>query len=252
MKKKFYIFLLTCAGITLYQLPSMCAGSILASLMQSSKAVVQVHARAAGLSSSPTKSFIDKKTGQLIQQQSLRSIVQENKGGGIIIDPSGIVATNLHTIRNARQILIVMRNGDQFGAELLHVAPEKDLALLRIRGKTDYPYLRFADSDKSKIRHKVYSVGSSNYLENTISEGSITGKGRTGKKDRSKSVDLLTLSFKVYPGDSGSPIFDEKGDLLGITIAGKAKGRGFTVALASNEIVEELKAYEAKEIAANA
>lgn len=221
------------------------ASSVIANMLSASRALVKVTGRAGGIAPAPTQSYLDPATGRILNRKPIKAFQYEKSGGGVIIDKSGIIATNAHTLQGAMQILVTLHDGRQYTAEPIFVAPGQDIVLIRIQTGEDLPSLKFADSDALKFQSTVYSIGSSELLDNTISEGIITGLGqsRSAPGPGDPKIAMLQINFKVYPGDSGSPVLDSEGRLLGMTVAGRTTGRQATLAIPANTIRKALRDY---------
>lgn len=167
---------------------------------------MQVHAWAEGLSPAPA---------------GARLVTLEKKGAGVIIEASGLIVTNAHTVAGAQKIAVKTQDGRQFAAQLIDVSGDDDLALLKIDSETPLPFAPLEDPGQLKPGDTVYSVGNSMFLNQTLSEGIILGIGTkaAGSWGGEPGAALLRISFKVYPGDSGTPVFGRSGKLYGIIAA---------------------------------
>lgn len=208
--------------------------SVLVTLYEASRSVVAVKAESTGIYATPTQSVIIKETGQILTQKGLRAFSQKQDGIGIILDASGIIVTNAHIIQRAQKITIMLHDGTTLSAHPLYLAAGDDIALIRADFHAPLISVRLADSDQASLRMKIYSLGGSPFLKNTLSEGMVTGFAR-GKTNAAK-IGLIRVNLKVYHGDSGSPIFNEHGELLGMTAMGSLTGRAQTFAIPSNVI----------------
>ncbi|HTL46859.1 MAG TPA: trypsin-like peptidase domain-containing protein [Verrucomicrobiae bacterium] len=200
--------------------PAAHASSVIAQMIAASKSVVSVDVEAGG-----------------VDPGKLRAFQYKTSGGGIIVDPSGIIVTNAHVLQWAMQITVKFYDGSRLPAEILHAEPGEDLVFLKVQIDKPLPALSLGDSDAVQLGNRVYSVGSSDLLRQTISEGEVTALGQ--KKNRAAGDPgnaVLQISFKLYPGDSGSPVLNERGEVVGITAAGQTSGSQQTFAISSNTI----------------
>lgn len=218
--------------------------SVIARIQSSSESIVTVTAAISGLFKTPVQSVLNKKTGQMVNRRALRAVQSHQKGLGIIIDQAGIIVTNAHIVQNATQIAVTLSDGTPVPAQPVYLAKDDDLAFLKIHSSTPLKAIPFADSDQLKIRTVVYSLGGSPFTKNTISEGMVTGLEKT-KRSRhgTVKVGIIQMNFKVYQGDSGSPILNEHAELLGMTAAGTLTGRQAALAISANIIREHLTEY---------
>lgn len=214
-------------------------------LMAASKAVVKITAESGGLRKAPAESALDPATGQILTRQPIQAFHAQNSGGGVIVDPSGLIVTNAHTLQMAMRIAVTFQDGTTLPAALAHVQAEDDLVLLRVEAGKELPWLPLADSDALSLGNAVYSLGSSAFLSRTLSEGSLSGLAQ--RKDDPDHTAVLRINFKVYPGDSGSPVLNDKGEIVGITVAGQTTGNQETYAIASNRLQKALTAYRKKQ-----
>ncbi len=161
------------------------------------------------------------------------------RGAGILIHASGLIATNAHTSNQAARITVFLADNHPYPAKTVFMDTTQDLALLKIEANVTLPALRLADSDQLALRTPVYTIGNSELTKNTLSEGRLTGIGVSrgqSQKIKNPQARLLQVSFNVYPGDSGSPVMNASGDVVGI-ISAAAQRRGKTAfAVPSNFI----------------
>jgi S1-C subfamily serine protease len=204
------------------------AGSLESSIemMQSIiPSIVIIHVESGGLFKTPGSAFRDAKTGKILIARKLKAVKHARDGSGVIIDEDGIIVTNAHTVSNASRITITLHNGTHLQAAVLDVIPEEDLAFLKI--DTDIPLeaLALANSDNITLRSRVFTVGSSDVLNGTISEGTITGIGKSasGGHKNTHYINLIQTDFSVYKGDSGGPLINTSGELLGVVLAAKTR-----------------------------
>jgi serine protease Do len=166
-------------------------------------------------------------------------------GSGFIIDPEGYVVTNNHVIENAEEITVTVNGGDQYPAKLIGRDPKTDLAVLKIDGDKPFPYVQFGDSDAAQVGDWVIAVGNPFGLGGSVSAGIISARGRdiqSGPFD-----DYLQIDAPINRGNSGGPLFDRTGMVIGINTAifspsGGNVGIGFAIPSdMAKTIVEQLK-----------
>jgi len=167
-------------------------------------------------------------------------------GSGFIIDPSGYVVTDDHVIENAEAVTVVLQDATEYGARVVGRDPLTDLALLKIDVARPLPHVSWGDSDAARVGDWVLAIGSPFGLDNTVSSGIISGRGRdihAGPYD-----DFLQIDAAMNRGNSGGPTFDLNGNVIGINTAiyspnGGSVGIGFAVpANRARPVVEQLKA----------
>ncbi len=166
-------------------------------------------------------------------------------GSGFIIDPSGIVVTNDHVIRNGTEIAVTLQDGTTLPAKVLGADPLTDLAVLKVDSDHPLPHVEFGDSSKLEVGDWVVSVGNPFGLGGTVTAGILSARGRdiqAGPYD-----DFLQISAPINLGSSGGPTFDERGRVVGINTAilspsGGNIGIGFAIpSELAKPVIEQLR-----------
>jgi len=137
-------------------------------------------------------------------------------GSGFIISPDGYIVTNFHVVREAAQIVVRLADQSERVAHLVGSDAKTDLALLKIES-ADLPTLLFGDSDRLEVGEPVMAVGNPFGLEQTVTTGIVSAKERfigAGPYD-----DFIQTDASVNPGNSGGPLVDARGALIGINSA---------------------------------
>jgi serine protease Do len=167
-------------------------------------------------------------------------------GSGFIIDPSGIVVTNNHVIANAEQITVTLSDDTTLQAEVIGRDGVTDLALLKVEPKTPLPAATWGDSTKVKVGDWVLAIGNPFGLGGSVTSGIISATARdihSGPYD-----DFLQTDASINRGNSGGPMFNLAGDVIGINTAifspsGGSIGIGFAIPSAlARPIIEQLRA----------
>jgi serine protease Do len=167
-------------------------------------------------------------------------------GSGFIIDPSGYVVTDDHVVENAERVTIVVQDMTEYPARIVGRDPLTDLALLKIDAERPLSYVRWGDSDAARVGDWVLAIGNPFGLDNTVSSGIISGRGRdihSGPYD-----DFLQIDAAMNRGNSGGPTFDLHGNVIGINTAiyspnGGSVGIGFAIpANRAKPVLEQLRA----------
>ncbi|MCB2146121.1 MAG: DegQ family serine endoprotease [Deltaproteobacteria bacterium] len=171
-----------------------------------------------------------------------RDFKQRSLGSGFIIDDSGFIVTNNHVIEDADQIKVILADDKEFDAELVGRDPKTDLALIRIEGAKNLKPLELGDSEKLKVGTWVVAIGSPFGLEQTVTAGIVSAKGRiigSGPYD-----DFIQTDASINPGNSGGPLLNMDGEVVGINTAIIASGQGIGFAIPVNlakGIIDQLK-----------
>lgn len=156
-------------------------------------------------------------------------------GSGFVIDPSGIVVTNNHVIEGATSFEIIFADGRRLPAVLVGRDGETDLAVLRITGATLLASVPWGNSDQSRIGDWAIAIGSPFGLGNSLSVGVISGRNRDLQAGRYD--DFLQTDAAINRGNSGGPLFNTRGEVIGVNTAivspggtqGGSVGVGFAV-----------------------
>jgi len=176
----------------------------------------------------PKRDFFDRFFGQ--DQQ--RDFKQRSLGSGFIIDEEGFIVTNNHVVEGADQIMVLLRNETKYDAEVVGRDPNTDLALIKIKGNGDFPVAHLGDSDSLKVGEWVVAIGNPFGLENTVTAGIVSAKGRvigSGPYD-----DFIQTDASINPGNSGGPLLNMKGEVVGINTAIVSSGQGIGFAIPIN------------------
>ncbi len=187
----------------------------------------------------PFKDFFDKFFGE--EQQGEHK--QRSLGSGFILNGEGYIVTNNHVIEDADEIKIKLKNGDEYDAEIVGRDPNTDLALLQVKNPKNFQALSIGDSETLKVGEWVMAIGSPFGLEQTVTAGIVSAKGRvigSGPYD-----DFIQTDASINPGNSGGPLVNMLGEVVGINTAIVASGQGIGFAIPINlakNIVEQLKA----------
>ncbi len=181
-----------------------------------------------------------------------RSIPQMASGSGAIISEDGYIVTNNHVIDGADEITVTLTNKKSFKAKLVAADPSSDLAVIKIDAK-DLPFLVYGNSDEVKVGQWVLAVGYPLTLETTVTAGIISAKGRTLEINRRQSStpveSFIQTDAAVNPGNSGGPLIDVNGKMIGINSAiasptGAYAGYSFTIPVnIVKKIVADLMKY---------
>ena len=174
-----------------------------------------------------------------------RNFKQQSLGSGFIIGREGYIVTNNHVIENADQIKVKLAMGKEFDAKVVGRDPKTDLALIKIEASDDLTPLEMGDSDGLRVGTWVVAIGSPFGLEQTVTAGIVSAKGRTlgaGPYD-----DFIQTDASINPGNSGGPLINMKGEVIGINTAifsqgGGNVGIGFAIPVnLAQGIIEQLK-----------
>lgn len=167
---------------------------------------------------------------------------QKSLGSGIIIDRDGYIVTNNHVVENADEIKVKLANGKEFEAKIIGRDPKTDLALIKIKASSDLQPLKMGNSEEIKVGSWVVAIGSPFGLEQTVTAGIVSAKGRiigSGPYDN-----FIQTDASINPGNSGGPLISMKGEVVGINTAIVASGQGIGFAIpvdTAKEVLLQLK-----------
>jgi serine protease Do len=179
-----------------------------------------------------------------LQKENLKQKKLSSLGSGFIISKDGYVVTKYHVIENASEITISLNDGRKFTAKVVGVDKNTDTTLLKINSPSDLPFVKFGDSTKSRIGDWVIVIGNPFGLGGSVSVGIISARGRD---DLFGQGDFLQTDAAINRGNSGGPLFNTKGEVIGIATAifstsGGNIGIGFAITSESAlPIINQLK-----------
>ena len=171
----------------------------------------------------------------------------QSLGSGFIIDEKGYIITNNHVIDNAEKIMVILHNDKSFEAEVVGKDPKTDVALLKISPKnTDLKAVKFGDSNDLRVGDWVMAIGNPFGFGGTVTAGIVSARGRNigGSYD-----DYIQTDASINRGNSGGPLFDMKGNVVGINTAifsqsGGSVGIGFAVSSnLAKQVSDQLRKY---------
>ncbi len=172
-------------------------------------------------------------TGELQRLQRKFNRPAVSLGSGFIIKASGIVVTNNHVIDNADEITVTLNDGRDFTAQVIARDRETDLAVLQLEGgSTRFPYVNFGDDSKARVGDWVIAIGNPFGLGGSVTVGIVSARNRdiqSGQYD-----DFIQTDAAINRGNSGGPLFDMSGKVIGVNTAiysqtGGSVGVGFAV-----------------------
>ena len=155
-------------------------------------------------------------------------------GSGFIIDEKGIVVTNNHVIQDAEDIIVRVNGDEEFKAKVIGADPLSDIAVLKLETNKKFTPVAFGDSDKARIGDWVIAIGNPFGLGGTVTSGIISARNRS--IGLSRYEDYIQTDASINSGNSGGPLFDMKGDVIGINTAilGRSGSIGIGFSIPSN------------------
>ncbi len=162
---------------------------------------------------------------------------RQSLGSGFIIHAKGLILTNNHVIEEADKIKVTLQDEREFEAKVIGRDPKTDLALIKVESDVDLPIVPLGNSDALRIGEWVLAIGNPFGLSHTVTAGIVSAKGRVigaGQYD-----DFIQTDASINPGNSGGPLFNTRGEVVGINTAIIAGGTGIGFATPVN-LVKEL------------
>ena len=171
-----------------------------------------------------------------------REFKQRSLGSGFIITKDGYIFTNNHVVEKADKIKVRLSSGKEYDAKVIGKDSKTDIALIKINATNNLPVAELGDSDKLRVGDWVLAIGNPFGLEQTVTQGIVSAKGRvigSGPYDN-----FIQTDASINPGNSGGPLFNLEGRVVGINTAIVAHGQGIGFAIPVNmakEVLNDLK-----------
>jgi serine protease Do len=169
----------------------------------------------------------------------------QSLGSGFVIDPAGYIVTNNHVIDGADEITVILNDTTSMPATLIGKDDKMDLALLKVNSKQPLAVAKFGDSDKARVGDLVMAIGDPFGLGGTVTTGIVSARNRDIKSG--PYDDFIQTDAPINKGNSGGPLFNMDGDVIGINTAifsetGGSIGLGFSIpSNAAKNIIAQLK-----------
>lgn len=153
----------------------------------------------------------------------------QGAGSGVIISADGYILTNSHVVEGAKEVIVTLADKQEYRAQIVGRDPKTDLAVLKVEPKAPVPAATMGDSDQLQVGDWVLAIGNPFGLSHTVTSGIVSAKGRVigaGPYDN-----FIQTDASINPGNSGGPLYNMKGEVVGINTAIIPQGQGIGFAI---------------------
>ncbi|MEM8899473.1 MAG: trypsin-like peptidase domain-containing protein [Bacteroidota bacterium] len=172
---------------------------------------------------------VERKSGRRSERRR-----KEGSGSGFLISPDGFIVTNHHVIQSAKRLKVSLPSGESYEADVKGEDPSTDLALIKISADK-FPYVKFANSAQLKVGQIAIAIGNPYGFEYTVTSGVVSALGRSLRAQSGRLIDdVLQTDAALNPGNSGGPLINTLGEVIGVNTATILPAQGLCFAIASN------------------
>jgi S1-C subfamily serine protease len=183
----------------------------------------------------PSVVHVHVRHGDTGRTQSARR--SEGTGSGLVVTPDGHIVTNSHVVENAATVQISLPDGSSFQAEVVGQDKATDLALLRVSPTSNLPAARLGNSDQLQVGQIAIAIGNPYGFQNTVTAGVISALGRSLRSRTGRLIEnVIQTDAALNPGNSGGPLVDSNGRVIGINTAIIQYAQGICFAIPANTV----------------